>query len=104
MSTFKYTKPSSAKCTFIFGLLVATLNGAVGATHAFILADLIDSLNSYQNDKDVSEHLKDTLFKVALPFSGAMFLLGYIQVISMRSAANQLHLAMRSALIKSIIS
>ena len=78
LAVFKYTQPSNAKCLFIFGLIVATINGGIGATHAIILADLIDSFNVYQNDQDQSEHLKNTLFKVALPFSGAMLLLGYI--------------------------
>ena len=104
LSTFKYTEPSKAKCNLIFGLMVATINGALGATHAYILAELIESFNRYQNDRDVSEHLKDTLFKLALPFSVAMLVFGYIQSIMMSKASNQLQTAMRAALVKSLLT
>lgn len=84
--------------------MVATINGALGATHAYILAELIESFNRYQNDRDVSEHLKDTLFKLALPFSVAMLVFGYIQSIMMSKASNQLQTAMRAALVKSLLT
>jgi len=45
-STMQYAE-GSAKCLCIFGLIVAALNGALGATHAFIIADLIEALNPH---------------------------------------------------------
>lgn len=53
---FKYTNKSTL-CMFLFGLFLAIVNGAIGASHAFIIAEFIDSLNKYQNDKDISEHI-----------------------------------------------
>lgn len=48
------------------------------------------------------EHLKEVFF-YALPLSGGMIILGYAQVMCLRTSANQLLLGMHESVIKSLL-
>jgi ABC-type lipoprotein release transport system permease subunit len=50
LDAFGYGATNCDKFLFVFGLLIALTNGGVGASHAYIIAKLISSMNPYTEE------------------------------------------------------
>ena len=59
---FKYESSSCDKISFYLGLLVALCNGFLGASHAFIVGQLINSFDTYATDpNNMSDRINHVL-------------------------------------------
>ena len=101
LSNFKHSN-GSGKTKFIIGLIVAFINGFIGATHAIIIGRLIALLNPYTVETDLSDEFSEVV-SYAIPLIIIMMVLGYLQSYLMKSSTACLEFSMRSLFFRSLL-